>query len=119
MIVDAKEKGAIPVILSFTPRNEWPKGKIERRNNNYIPQWDAKVAEENGCEFVDVHNISADFLDKKFARKDGDAAKAKQEASIYFNHDHTHTSLLGARNNAQSLAKGLKAIKSPLCQYLK
>ncbi len=119
MIVDAKEKGAIPVILSFTPRNEWPKGKIERRSKNYIPEWDAKVAQENGCEFVDVHNISADFLDKKFARTDGDAAKAKQEASIYFNHDHTHTSLLGARNNAQSLAKGLKEIKSPLCKYLK
>ena len=119
MIADAKEKGAIPVIVSFTPRNEWPGGKIERRNNNYIPQWDEKVAKENGCEFVDVHNISADFLDKKFARKDGDAAKAKEEASIYFNHDHTHTSLLGARNNALSLAKGLKANKSPLCEYLK
>ena len=119
MIMDAKEKGAIPVILSFTPRNEWPNGKIERRNNNYIPQWDEKVAKENGCEFVDIHNISADFLDKKFARKDGDAAKAKEAASVYFNHDHTHTSLLGARNNANSLAKGLKAINSPLCKYLK
>ena len=119
MIMDAKEKGAIPVILSFTPRNEWPNGKIERRNNNYIPQWDEKVAKENGCEFVDIHNISADFLDKKFARKDGDAKKAKEAASVYFNHDHTHTSLLGARNNAQSLAKGLKAINSPLCKYLK
>ncbi len=119
MIVDAKEKGAIPVILSFTPRNEWPKGKIERRSKNYIPEWDAQVAKENGCEFVDVHNISADFLDKKFARKDGDSKKAKEKASIYFNHDHTHTSLLGARNNAQSLAKGLKANNSPLCQYLK
>ena len=119
MIMDAKEKGAIPVILSFTPRNEWPNGKIERRNNNYIPQWDEKVAKENGCEFVDIHNISADFLDKKFARKDGDAKKAKEAASVYFNHDHTHTSLLGARNNANSLAKGLKAINSPLCKYLK
>ena len=117
MIVDAKEKGAIPVILSFTPRNEWPKGKIERRNNNYIPQWDAKVAEENGCEFVDVHNISADFLDKKFASKD--AAKSKEKASKYFNHDHTHTSLLGAQMNARSVAKGLRDIQSPLAKYLK
>ena len=119
MIQDAKEKGAIPVILSFTPRNEWPDGKIERRNDNYIPQWDEQVAKENGCEFVDIHNISADALDKKFARKDGNAEKAKEAAAPYFNHDHTHTSLLGARNNAQSLAKGLKAINSPLVQYLK
>ena len=119
MIGDAKEKGAIPVILSFTPRNEWPNGKIERRNNDYIPQWDEAVAKECGVEFVDVHNITADFLDKKFSNKKGDSKKAKEKASPYFNHDHTHTSLLGARTNCLSLAKGLKDIKSPLVQYLK
>lgn len=119
MIGDAKEKGAIPVILSFTPRNEWPNGKIERRNNDYIPQWDEAVAKECGVEFVDVHNITADFLDKKFSNKKGDSQKAKEKASAYFNHDHTHTSLLGARTNCLSLAKGLKAIGSPLTQYLK
>ena len=119
MIVDAKEKGAIPVILSFTPRNEWPDGKIERRNNNYIPQWDEKVAKENGVEFVDIHNITADFLDKKCSSKKGDSQAAKDKAMKYFNHDHTHLSLLGARTNCQSLAKGLKDINSPLVQYLK
>ena len=119
MIGDAKEKGAIPVILSFTPRNEWPNGKIERRNNDYIPQWDEAVAKECGVEFVDVHNITADFLDKKFSNKKGDSKKAKEKASPYFNHDHTHTSLLGARTNCLSLAKGLRDIKSPLVQYLK
>ena len=129
MIVDCKEKGAIPVILSFTPRNEWHEGKgevrgtfypvnekkgkyyIERRNDNYIPQWCKQVAEENGVEFIDIHNISADFLDKKCGSK----AKAME----YFNHDHTHTSLLGARNNAQSLKKGIIDTKSPLAEYLK
>lgn len=129
MIEDCKEKGAIPVILSFTPRNEWHEGKgevrgtfypvmekkgkyyIERRNDNYITQWCKQVADENGVEFIDIHNISADFLDKKCG--------SKEKAMEYFNHDHTHTSLLGARNNAQSLKKGLKAAKSPLAQYLK
>lgn len=119
MIIDAKEKGAIPVILSFTPRNEWPNGKIERRNNNYIPQWDEQIAKEYGCEFVDIHNITADFLDSKCSDKKGDSKKAKEKASKYFNHDHTHLSLLGARTNCQSLANGLKAINSPLVQYLK
>ncbi len=129
MIVDAKEKGAIPVIVSFTPRNEWHEGKgkvngkfypvkekkgkqyIERRSDDYIVEWSKQVADENGAEFVDVHNITADFLDKKCG--------SKEKASAYFNHDHTHTSLLGARNNAQSLAKGLRVNKSPLTQYLK
>ena len=37
----------------------------------------------------------------------------------YFNHDHTHTSLLGAKTNAQSIAKGLRDNKSPLANYLR
>ena len=37
----------------------------------------------------------------------------------YFNHDHTHTSLKGAQMNAQSIARGLKQIKSKLADYLK
>ncbi len=129
MIQDCKEKGAIPVILSFTPRNEWHKGNgdvrgnfyrvkekknkqyIERRNDNYIPQWCKEIADEQGVAFVDINNISADFLDKYCG--------SKEKASIYYNHDHTHTSLLGARNNAASLAKGLKRINSPLAEYLR
>ena len=115
-IDDVREKGATPILLSLTPRNEWPGGKIERRNNTY-GKWYRKVVEQTGVEFVDVHNISADFLDKKFASKD--AAKSKEKASKYFNHDHTHTSLLGAQMNARSVAKGLRDIQSPLAKYLK
>ena len=129
MIDDCKEKGAIPVILSFTPRNEWDdgdgmvhgkfhpvkqkKGKcyIERRNDDYIPQWCSEIAKEQNVEFVDIHNITADWLDKYCGMK--------PRAMSYFNHDHTHTSLKGARLNANSLAKGLKRIKSPLAAYLK
>ncbi len=115
-IQDVREKGATPILVSLTPRNEWPGGKIERRNDSY-GKWYREVAKETGVEFVDLHNITADFLDKKFASKDADKSKAK--ASKYFNHDHTHTSLLGAKTNAQSIAKGLRANNSPLAGYLK
>lgn len=107
-IQDVREKGATPILLSLTPRNEWPNGKIERRNDTY-GKWYSEVAKETGVEFVDVHNISADFLDKEGQKK----------AKAYYNHDHTHTSLKGAQLNAKSVAKGLKAIKSPLASYLK
>ncbi len=131
MVNDALEKGAHPVILSFTPRNEWHEGKgdvkgtfypvkekkgryyIERRNDKYIPEWDKQIAEEMGVEFVDVHNITADYLDKKCGKK------GKEAAMQYFNHDHTHTSLKGAQLNAQSVAKGLRGIKSPVAELLK
>ena len=115
-IDDVREKGATPILLSLTPRNEWPGGKIERRNDTY-GKWYREVVEQTGVEFVDVHNNSADFLDKKFASKD--EARSKARASKYFNHDHTHTSKLGAQINARSVAQGLRAIHSPLADYLK
>lgn len=126
MIRDAEEKGAIPILLSLTPRNEWHEGKgnsrgfiypvqekkgkfyIERRNETY-GSWCRAVAKETGCQFIDVHNITANALDKM----------GKKKAAEYFNHDHTHLSLKGARLNAQSVAKGLRAIGSPEAKLLK
>ena len=128
MIDDVREKGATPILVSLTPRNEWPGGKVERRDGSY-GKWYREVVEETGVEFVDLHNISADFLDKKFALKKlpADKEKAKQKIAelkekvqnIYFKKDHTHASKLGAQMNAQSMAKGLKANNSPLAKYLK
>lgn len=129
MIDDCKEKGAIPIVLSFTPRNSWHEGDgkvhgtfypvkeklnreyIERRNDNYIPQWCSEIAKETNVEFVDVLNITADWMDKYC----GMAAVAVG----YYNHDHTHCSLKGARVNAGSVAKGLKKNNSPLTSLLK
>lgn len=109
-IQDVREKGATPILLSLTPRNEWTDGKIERRNDTY-GKWYRQVAAETGVDFVDVHNITADFLDKKCG--------SKEKASAYYNHDHTHTSLIGAQMNAKSVSKGLKKIHSGLAKYLK
>lgn len=109
-IQDVREKGATPIIVSLTPRNEWANGKIERRNDSY-GKWYREVAEQTGVEFLDLHNITADYLDKKCG--------SKEKAMKYYNRDHTHTSLLGARTNAKSIAKGLKDNKSPLAKYLK
>ncbi len=127
MIDDTREKGATPILVSLTPRNEWPEGKVERRDGSY-GKWYREVVAETGVEFVDVHNISADFLDKKFAVKklpeDKEKAKAivadiKEKAGAkYYKKDHTHTSKIGAQMNAQSFAKGLKANNSELAKYL-
>lgn len=130
-IDDVREKGATPILVSLTPRNEWPGGKVERRDNTY-GKWYREVVAETGVEFIDLHNISADFLDKKFSKKLGSKVKdnkemlkaaeqkIKEEAGAkYFKKDHTHTSKLGAQMNAQSFAKGLRENKSELAKYLK
>ena len=126
MIRDAQEKGATPILLTLTPRNEWHQGDghtrgfiypvneragkpyIERRNETY-GKWCRTVAKETGITLVDVHNITADALDKIGPKK----------AAAYFNHDHTHTSLKGAQLNAQALAKGLVDTGSAAAALLK
>ena len=107
-IDDVREKGGTPILVSLTPRNEWPGGKIERRNDSY-GRWYREVAAETAVEFVDLHNITADALDR--IGRDG--------AKEYYNRDHTHTSLQGARLNAQGIAQGLRRTDSPLARYLK
>ena len=120
------ESSGYPVLLSLTPRNEWHEGNghsrgfvypvnekqgklyIERRNETY-GSWCRAVARETGCEFVDVHNITADALDKLGQKK----------AAAYFKNDHTHTSLKGAQLNAQSVAKGLRDLNSPVAFLLR
>ncbi len=109
IIDDVRQKGATPIIVSLTPRNEWPDGKhIERRNDSY-GVWYREVAESTGTAFVDLHNLTADALDKK----------GKEKAADYYRNDHTHTSKKGALLNAKNVAKGLKKINSPLKKYLK
>ena len=107
MIDDCREKGATPILVSLTPRNEWPGGKIERRNDSY-GKWYREVAAETGCEFVDLHNITADALD----------GIGREAAKRYYMGDHTHTSLAGARLNAIGIAIGLTRNNSPLAKYL-
>lgn len=107
-IDDVREKGATPILVSLTPRNEWPGGKVERRNGTY-GQWYRHVAAETAAEFVDLHNITADALDRM----------GPEAAKDCYCRDHTHTSLQGARLNAQGIARGLRDIDSPLARYLK
>ena len=128
MIDDTREKGATPILVSLTPRNEWPGGKVERRDDSY-GRWYREVVEETGVEFVDMHNISADFLDKKFVVKSLPKEKEKAREKVaelkekagakYFKKDHTHTSKTGAQMNARSFAEGLRGIHSQLANYLK
>ncbi len=101
MIDDTREKGATPILVSLTTRNEWADGKVERRNDSY-GKWYREVVEQTGVDFIDAHNLIADYLDKHY--------KDKESAAKYFKKDHTHTSLLGAKTNAKIIVRQLRAI---------
>ena len=107
-IDDVREKGGTPILLSPTPRNIWENGKIERRDDFYGP-WLREVAKQTGVDFVDMHNITADYYD----------TLGPDATNAYYKNDHTHSSRLGAERNAKSFAEGLKKQNHPLAKYLK
>lgn len=111
-IMDVKEKGAIPIVLSHTPRNKWDNGEIER-NTDSFGKWTREAAERAGVYYIDLNKLSADKLQQMGYEK------GLRLVGEYFNHDHTHTSLKGARMNAKSIAEGLQAVGCPLKDYLK
>ena len=107
-IDDVREKGATPILVSLTPRNRWKDGRIERRMKD-LGTWYRDVAQSTGVELIDVHNISADYFE----------SIGEEATRAYFCPDGTHTTLAGARQNAKSLASGLRAVGSPLARFLK
>lgn len=106
-IMDTKEKGAIPIVLSHTPRNKWDKGKIES-NAQSFGLWAKQAAEQAGAYFIDLNAISGKKLQ----------ALGPDGTAPYYKGDHTHTSKAGARLNAASIADGLRSTDCKLKSYL-
>lgn len=107
-VQDTKAKGATPIILSMIPRNQWQEGKVLRATETY-GQWAAEVANTTGAYFIDLNQITADKYDKM----------GPEKVKAYFPGDHTHTNPAGARENAASVATGLKQHKKlALQKYL-
>lgn len=98
-IKESKEKGAIPIVLSQTPRNEWPNDKVERRADTY-GKW-SKEADKENAFYIDLNEIVA----LKYE------ALGKEKVKPFFPKDHTHTGAEGAAFNALTIAESLKKIK--------
>lgn len=106
---DAKAKGAIPVICSPVPRNNFKNGSVAREDKSY-GLWAKQVAQQTGAYFIDLNALIADTYDKMGA----DAVKA------FFPKDHTHPNLEGSQLNAGKVAEGIKSLrKDKLKKYLK
>lgn len=102
-IMDAREKGAIPVLISHTPRNKFDNGIIES-NADSFGAWTSEVATEMNVPFIDLNAISGGQL-QKMADEDG-----LKKVNEHFKRDHTHSSLKGARLNARNVADTLKSL---------
>ncbi|MFI1773414.1 rhamnogalacturonan acetylesterase [Thalassobellus citreus] len=100
MIRETKEKGALPVVLSLTPRNEWPNGVVEQRHDTYV-KWAKEAAVAEGVIFINLSDVVA----KKYL------ALGKDNVKPFFPKDHTHTGLEGATFTAKTFAEILKKHK--------
>ncbi len=107
-IRQAKAVGAIPIVLSPTPGNRWTDGKANRMTETYT-QWAKEVAKQEGVEFIDLNDITADKLDKL----------GETQGRLLYK-DSVHTTEEGALINGESVIEGMKNISGlSLNQYLK
>jgi len=106
---DAREKGAIPVICSPVPRNNFKDGKVKRGDQDY-GLWARQVAEQTGALFIDLNQRIADQYDRMGA----------EAVNKFFPKDHTHPNLEGSTLNAEMVVAGIKALETcPLRNFLK
>lgn len=105
---EAKAKGAIPIIVSPIPRNEFDKNEKIKKDQYGI--WAQQVAQQTGAYFIDLNKM----VIEKYQEMGQEKVKA------FFPKDHTHTNKEGAVLNAELVTKGIKDLKScELKKYIK
>jgi len=96
---ETKAKGAIPIMCSLIPRDNWKDGKVVRSDDSYA-LWTKQIAEQEGAYFIDLNEL----ISVKYEEM------GEQEVHKFFPVDHTHTNLDGAKLNAEVVATALKKI---------
>ena len=99
-VIETKAKGAIPIVCSPIPRNDWKDGKVLRASDTYTA-WAKQVAEQTGAYFIDLHNIISDEFEKM----------GQEKATSFFPQEHTHTNKDGAIFNANIVVNQIKHLK--------
>lgn len=109
-INDAKAKGAIPIVCSPIPRNDWKDGKVSRSTSDGYALWAQQVAQAEGVAFINLNDLVA----TKYEALGAVAVKP------FFPGDHTHTNIDGAKLNAKIVTDQIKAVKpGKLSSFLK
>ena len=96
---ETKAKGAIPIMCSLLPRDNWKDGKVVRSADSYA-LWAKQIEEQDEAYFIDLNELIAAEYEKM----------GEQEVRRFFPADHTHTNLDGAKLNAAIVANALKKI---------
>lgn len=108
MVKEAKDKGAVPIVMSPIPRNRWAEGKVLRNDNSY-GLWAGQVAEQEGVTFIDLNDEMAMQMEK--------LGKNRVYGNLFYKKDHTHTSAGGAVLAASIIVDELKETDNAIKQY--
>jgi len=107
-IRDTKSKGAIAIVCSPVPRNDWKDGKVVRSSESY-GKWAKEVAEQEAAYFIDLNEMIAAKYEEMGAEK----------IKPFFPADHTHTNMEGAKLNAEIVINAIRQIRpGKLKKYL-
>jgi lysophospholipase L1-like esterase len=105
-IAETRQKGATPLLCSLVPRKVWVDGMIKRED---YARWAAEAAHAEKVPFLDLNQIIANQYEQLGTEK----------VETFFGDPNTHTTLEGAKKNAQAVIQALKALQpDPLSEYL-
>jgi lysophospholipase L1-like esterase len=99
-ISETKQVGAIPVICSLVPRNNFTNGKTNRSND--YAAWAKEVCEQTNTYYIDLNSLIADKYD----------ALGEKQVNVFFPKDHTHTNKDGALLNTQIVIEAIHQNKA-------
>ena len=102
-IKEAKEKGAIPVVMAPIPRNDWKEGKVPRNDQSY-GKWAKEIAQVEKVEFINLNEKMASAMEQ--------LGEENVTGTYFFKRDHTHTSAKGAILSSSFVVEGLRESKN-------
>ena len=108
-IRDTKARGAIAIVCSPVPRDNWKEDKVVRSSDSYA-KWAKEIAEQEKAFFIDLNEIVAVKYE----------AMSAEKVKPFFPADHTHTNMDGAKLNAEIVINAIGQIRpGRLKKYLK
>ena len=110
-IADVQAKEATPIVCSVIPRDRWQDGKVIRAGNDYA-KWAEEAAKQGGAAFINLNELVAARYEQL-----GEEHVGQQ---FFTKTDWTHTTLAGAKLNAECVAQGISQLdEAGLSKYLK
>lgn len=107
-VQEARNKGAIIIVCSLIPRKIWKDSRVVRSGSDSYGGWASEIARQENVPFINLNEIIAREYD----------AMGENAVEPLFADPHTHTSLKGAKINAEAVITGLKLLHpDPLSNY--